>query len=52
MKPTAFFINIGHGMTTKPNALVASLPIGTIAGAAIDIYEQEPLPAGHPPMMG
>jgi phosphoglycerate dehydrogenase-like enzyme len=48
MKPTSFFINIGRGMTTKLDDLVAALQAGTIAGAALDVYEQEPLPAGHP----
>jgi phosphoglycerate dehydrogenase-like enzyme len=48
MKPTAFFINIGRGMTTKLDDLVAALNAGEIAGAALDVYEQEPLPADHP----
>ncbi len=48
MKPTAFFINIGRGMTTKLDDLVASLNAGEIAGAALDVYEQEPLPVDHP----
>ncbi len=48
MKPTAFFINIGRGMTTRLDDLVAALRAGEIAGAALDVYEQEPLPAGHP----
>jgi phosphoglycerate dehydrogenase-like enzyme len=48
MKPTAFFINIGRGMTTKLDDLVAALKNGEIAGAALDVYEQEPLPAEHP----
>jgi phosphoglycerate dehydrogenase-like enzyme len=48
MKPTAFFINIGRGMTTKLDDLVAALKAGDIAGAALDVYEQEPLPAEHP----
>jgi len=48
MKPSAFFINIGRGMTTKLDDLVAALRAGTIAGAALDVYEQEPLPADHP----
>jgi phosphoglycerate dehydrogenase-like enzyme len=47
MKPTAFFINIGRGMTTKLDDLVAALTAGEIAGAALDVYEQEPLPADH-----
>ena len=48
MKKSAFFINIGRGMTTKLDDLVAALQAGEIAGAALDVYEIEPLPAGHP----
>jgi phosphoglycerate dehydrogenase-like enzyme len=48
MKPTAFFINIGRGMTTRLDDLVAALEAGQIAGAALDVFEQEPLPADHP----
>ncbi len=48
MKRSAFFINIGRGMTTKLDDLVEALRTGTIAGAALDVYEQEPLPADHP----
>ena len=48
MKPSAFFINIGRGMTTRLDHLVAALQAGDIAGAALDVYEQEPLPAEHP----
>jgi phosphoglycerate dehydrogenase-like enzyme len=48
MKPRAFFINIGRGMTTRLDDLVAALRAGEIAGAALDVYEQEPLPADHP----
>ena len=48
MKPTAFFINIGRGMTTRLDDLVAALEARQIAGAALDVYEQEPLPQGHP----
>ncbi len=48
MKKTAFFINIGRGMTTKLDDLVAALKAGEIAGAALDVFEQEPLPAEHP----
>jgi phosphoglycerate dehydrogenase-like enzyme len=47
MKATAFFINIGRGMTTKLDDLVTALEAGEIAGAALDVYEQEPLPSGH-----
>jgi phosphoglycerate dehydrogenase-like enzyme len=48
MKPTAFFINIGRGRTTRLDDLVAALQSGKIAGAGLDVFEQEPLPANHP----
>jgi phosphoglycerate dehydrogenase-like enzyme len=48
MKPSAFFINIGRGMTTRLDDLVAALRSGQIAGAALDVFEIEPLPADHP----
>jgi phosphoglycerate dehydrogenase-like enzyme len=48
MKRTAFFINIGRGLTTRLDDLVAALRAGEIAGAALDVFEQEPLPAEHP----
>ena len=48
MKQSAFFINIGRGMTTKLDDLVAALRAGEIAGAALDVFEQEPLPEDHP----
>jgi phosphoglycerate dehydrogenase-like enzyme len=48
MKRGAFFINIGRGMTTRLDDLVAALKAGEIAGAALDVFEQEPLPADHP----
>src|SRR5439155_1207715 len=45
---TAPFINIGRGMTTRLDDLVAALKAGEIAGAGLDVFEQEPLPAEHP----
>ena len=48
MKRTAFFINIGRGMTTRLDDLVAALRAGEIAGAGLDVFEQEPLPVDHP----
>jgi phosphoglycerate dehydrogenase-like enzyme len=48
MKPSAFFINIGRGMTTRLKDLVEALQAGRIAGAALDVFEEEPLPADHP----
>ncbi len=47
MKRSAFFINIGRGMTTKLDDLADAVEAGEIAGAALDVYEIEPLPADH-----
>ena len=47
MKQTGFLINIGRGMTVKLDDLVISLETGEIAGAALDVFEIEPLPAEH-----
>jgi phosphoglycerate dehydrogenase-like enzyme len=48
MKRTAFFINIGRGMTTRLDDLAAAIQAGDIAGAGLDVFEREPLPADHP----
>ena len=48
MKPSAFFINIGRGKTSRLDDLVAALQAGEIAGAGLDVFEIEPLPADHP----
>ena len=48
MKRGAFFINIGRGRTTALDDLVAALRAGEIAGAGLDVFETEPLPAEHP----
>lgn len=47
MKPTARFINVGRGPQVVTDDLVAALSAGTIAGAALDVFEAEPLPADH-----
>jgi phosphoglycerate dehydrogenase-like enzyme len=47
MKKTAFFINIGRGMTTRLDDLAAAIEAGEIAGAGLDVFEQEPLPTDH-----
>src|SRR6266851_4471598 len=47
MKRSAFFINIGRGMTTRLDDLAAALRAGELAGAGLDVFEQEPLPADH-----
>jgi phosphoglycerate dehydrogenase-like enzyme len=48
MKPSAFLINIGRGMTVRLDDLNQALRQGDIAGAGLDVYEIEPLPAAHP----
>ena len=48
MLPTARFINIGRGEIVQTEPLVAALQQGRIAGAALDVFEQEPLPPEHP----
>ncbi len=48
MKSSAYLINISRGVVVKLDALVAALEAGEIAGAALDVYETEPLPAEHP----
>jgi len=48
MKPTAYFINTSRGPLVDEKALIDVLQQGKIAGAAIDVYDTEPLPADHP----
>ncbi len=48
MKASAYFINIGRGMTAKLDDLTQALADGEIAGAGLDVFETEPLPEGHP----
>jgi phosphoglycerate dehydrogenase-like enzyme len=48
MKTSAFFINIGRGRTTRLDDLAGALQAGEIAGAGLDVFEEEPLPADHP----
>jgi phosphoglycerate dehydrogenase-like enzyme len=48
MKRDAILINIGRGAIVVLDDLVAALEAGDIAGAALDVFETEPLPAGHP----
>ena len=47
MKPTAILINAARGPIIDTNALVKALREGWIAGAGLDVFEEEPLPAGH-----
>ena len=48
MKSSAYFINVGRGATVDEPALAQALAEQRIAGAAIDVFAQEPPPAGHP----
>ena len=48
LPPTACVVNVGRGSAIDQNALVAALNGGRIAGAALDVFEEEPVPAGDP----
>ncbi len=48
MKSSAVLINVGRGPVVDQRALIRALEEGWIRGAALDVFEREPLPAGHP----
>jgi phosphoglycerate dehydrogenase-like enzyme len=48
MKPSARFVNVGRGELVVTGDLVEALRTGKIAGAALDVFETEPLPADNP----
>jgi phosphoglycerate dehydrogenase-like enzyme len=48
MKPNAVVINLGRGPVIDEPALIAALTERRIKGAGLDVFDQEPLPAGHP----
>lgn len=48
MKKEARFINIGRGPIVRTNDLIDALNAGEIAGAGLDVFEEEPLPEDHP----
>jgi phosphoglycerate dehydrogenase-like enzyme len=48
MKPTSYLINVARGGIVDEDALVDALRQNQFAGAALDVFEHEPLPPGHP----
>ena len=48
MKSTAYIVNMGRGGIINETALAEAVDKGTIAGAALDVFIQEPLPSSHP----
>ena len=48
IKKTGVLVNVGRGPVVDEDALIDALEHGRIRGAALDVFETEPLPAGHP----
>jgi phosphoglycerate dehydrogenase-like enzyme len=48
MRPTAYLVNTSRGPIVDEGALIAALRAGAIAGAGLDVYDEEPLPPEHP----
>ena len=48
MKPNTILVNVARGPIVDTNALVDALNSGHLGGAAIDVFDQEPIPADHP----
>jgi phosphoglycerate dehydrogenase-like enzyme len=48
LRPSALLVNTSRAAIVDQDALVDALRQGRLAGAGLDVFEQEPLPAGHP----
>ncbi len=48
MKPTAWLLNFARGSLVNDDDLIAAVKAGTIVGAVLDVFREEPLPATHP----
>ena len=48
LKPSAYFVNTARGTVVDESALIEILQAGKIAGAGLDVFNEEPLPAEHP----
>ncbi|MFN8405362.1 MAG: NAD(P)-dependent oxidoreductase [Anaerolineales bacterium] len=48
LPPRAIFINVGRGGAVDESALIGALESKQIAGAVLDVFDQEPLPREHP----
>ncbi len=48
MHPSAYIVNVGRGKVIQEQALIRALKEGWIAGAGLDVFEEEPLPADSP----
>jgi len=48
LKPEAYFVNVGRSNVVEDDALIAALSNGKMAGAALDVFDEEPIPKDNP----